>query len=510
MNVRLTLAQKGLILVGIPILVEFGVLSLLIKLQYDTEKQEKKEAHCRQILATSGQFAQHVWQISRNMNLLRDKDGSFDEDRVRDFFLRTYSDILELEAITDQTPYEARMIDSISQNSRLAKRIALSCDERIKAGEPPLIVWIKARGKLQTITDNCEQALFNLAAAAKKEQTETPAAQEAYRKQVLMLVLLQVGLSTFVAVGLCLHFNRTTVKRLAVVMDNTVRLRTKQPLNPRVGGTDEIAELDKVFNDMAAALKESEEKRAAIEKMKQEFLQMVSHDLRTPLTSVRAALTILATGCHGALNDNGQQTIEDAEANVDRLINLINDLLDIEKMEQGKLELEINEAPVADMVSSAVSAVKGFARQQDVTLTENVDEELYVLADSDRIVQVLVNLLSNAIKFSRSSGAVTIRVSSFAPGQVQFAVIDQGRGIAPQDQDRIFNRFEQTSIDDAKKHGGSGLGLSICKAIIEQHGGIIGLESELGKGTTFWFRLPSVGQQMRAATTAAPEQIQTA
>jgi signal transduction histidine kinase len=241
---------------------------------------------------------------------------------------------------------------------------------------------------------------------------------------------------------------------------------------------------------MAAALKEADQRRAAVEKLKQEFLGMVTHDLRTPLTSVRAALTILGTGAYGQLNENGQETLEDADANVVRLINLINDLLDIDKLESGKFQLDIDEIALASVVQRSISAVEGYARQQQVEIVSAVDDTGLIYADGDRLVQVLVNLLSNAVKFSRAGQVVTLRAHPISENEYQFAVIDEGRGVPPEVKDKIFRRFEQATIEDSKVLGGSGLGLAICKAIVEEHKGTIGVDSVVGKGSTFWFRIP--------------------
>jgi signal transduction histidine kinase len=172
---------------------------------------------------------------------------------------------------------------------------------------------------------------------------------------------------------------------------------------------------------------------------------------------------------------------------------LINDLLDIDKLESGKLELDIDEVALASLVQRSISAVEGYAKQQQVDIVSAVDDTGLIYADGDRLVQVLVNLLSNAIKFSRANQTVTLRAHPISEQEYQFAVIDEGRGVAPEVKDKIFRRFEQATIEDSKELRGSGLGLAICKAIVEEHHGTIGVDSELGKGSTFWFRIPTGG-----------------
>jgi PAS domain S-box-containing protein len=242
--------------------------------------------------------------------------------------------------------------------------------------------------------------------------------------------------------------------------------------------------------------------RKEIERMKQEFVAMVSHDLRTPLTSIQGFLTLLQTGMYGSLNENGSQNLDIAEANISRLIGLINDLLDIEKMESGKLKMEMRNIDMDTVFERSVGAVIGFADQQRVKLVSE-ETDLMAYGDSDRLIQVLVNLLSNAIKFSPKESIVRLQAVAF-DDYVEVRVIDQGRGVPAEYRDVIFERFQQVKTSDATKKGGSGLGLAICKAIIEGHDGKIGVDSEEGKGSTFWFRVP-----LQGATIHAHEAVQT-
>ncbi|HEY9714706.1 MAG TPA: ATP-binding protein, partial [Chroococcales cyanobacterium] len=246
--------------------------------------------------------------------------------------------------------------------------------------------------------------------------------------------------------------------------------------------------------------------RKQIERLKQDFVAMVSHDLRTPLTSVQAFLELLSVDAYGALNDTGKESLEMTESSVARLISLINDLLDIEKMESGMLELHIDELSASDLVNRSVHAVSSFANSQGVKIATREDIDVDFSADEDRLVQVVVNLLSNAIKFSPKGEAVTIDVIDSQDGWVEVDIIDRGRGVPLHLRESIFERFKQVERDDSRKKGGSGLGLAICKAIIDQHGGSIGVtDGNDGVGSKFWFKLPKQAGPLsaQASTTAA-------
>ena len=229
--------------------------------------------------------------------------------------------------------------------------------------------------------------------------------------------------------------------------------------------------------------------RKKLEKMKRDFVSTVSHELRTPLTSIRGSLTLLAGGALGDLPDEAREVVVIAERNTVRLITLINDILDLERVEAGKVELKREEVPLGVVVERSLESVRGFAEQQGVTLSA-APTEARVVADLDRLVQVLVNLLSNAVKFSPPAGTVAVEVVE-RDGHAEVSVRDQGRGVPAHRREAIFERFEQVESSDARQKGGTGLGLAICKAIVEQHGGKIGVTSAPGQGSTFWFRIPS-------------------
>jgi PAS domain S-box-containing protein len=236
--------------------------------------------------------------------------------------------------------------------------------------------------------------------------------------------------------------------------------------------------------------------RREVERLKKEFVATVSHELRTPLTSIRGSLTLLNVGALGGLPEKAKQVVAMAERNTLRLITLINDILDIEKLESGKLDMVFDTVPINNVVERSVEAIKGFAEQAGIKL-EAKGSYASVYADGDRLVQVIVNLVSNAVKFSPKGETVTIQVDEM-PNWLEVKVIDHGRGIPAKYKNLLFQRFQQVEASDSRKKGGTGLGLAICKGIIEQHGGSIGVDSEEGKGSVFWFRLPPAQSAVKA------------
>ncbi len=223
-----------------------------------------------------------------------------------------------------------------------------------------------------------------------------------------------------------------------------------------------------------------------IERKRREFVATVTHELRTPLTSICATLTLLST--NESIDEKSREMLTITDRSTQRLVKLINDLLDVDKLESGQLFMEMDLVIVSQAVKRSIEAVSAFADKNSIKL-ETSAELIHVIADEDRLVQVLVNLLSNAIKFSPEGE--TVKVKAFVKDAIaRVEVSDKGRGIPEKYKDVLFQRFQQVEHADAKLKGGSGLGLAICKAIITQHGGTIGFDSEEGKGSTFWFTVP--------------------
>lgn len=228
--------------------------------------------------------------------------------------------------------------------------------------------------------------------------------------------------------------------------------------------------------------------RKAIERLKSEFVSVASHEMRTPLTSIHGVLKLIDAGHLGTFSERGQEMIGIALKNTDRLIRLINDVLDIERMESGLETIEREKCNSAELIQQAVATMMSMAQQNQITIEADLTPiELWV--DSDRIIQTLTNLLSNAIKFSPVNSKVWVSCQK-QEKEVLFIVKDQGRGIPPDKLETIFERFQQVDASDSRKKGGTGLGLAICLHIIQQHGGKIWVDSTLDKGSTFFFTVP--------------------
>jgi PAS domain S-box-containing protein len=232
--------------------------------------------------------------------------------------------------------------------------------------------------------------------------------------------------------------------------------------------------------------------REAVLALKSEFVALVSHELRTPLTSVNGALRLLGAGLAGDLPEEAAELVATAEANAARLIRLVNDILELERLEQRRFELALAPVSAAAVARAAVAAVEGLARERDVPVSVGSVDEVSLVADHDRLVQVLTNLLGNAVKFSDTGSPVVVEATA-DDREVTFVVRDQGRGIPEDKLAAIFEPFAQVDASDARVHAGTGLGLAITARLVEAHGGRVRVSSTLGEGSTFTVTIPGVG-----------------
>ena len=250
--------------------------------------------------------------------------------------------------------------------------------------------------------------------------------------------------------------------------------------------------------------------RTELDSVKDEFISTVSHELRTPLTSIRGALGLLSAGLMGKVDDKAANLLRIASTNTDRLVRLINDILDLERMDSGSAPLQLRPCSLRELLLQSVDTMSAMAEEAEVHLEivpEPGDRPVLFQGDPDRLQQVLTNLLSNAIKFSPPGGAIRV-LTELRPGELTVRVEDRGRGVPAQKLESIFERFHQVEPGDSRQKGGTGLGLAICRSIVHQHGGRIWAERNDARnpsvpGTTFAVRLPRT--DLPGPATASPQ-----
>ncbi len=228
---------------------------------------------------------------------------------------------------------------------------------------------------------------------------------------------------------------------------------------------------------------------------KDQFLSNISHELRTPLNSIIGFTDLLLTEDLGSLSEQQRDFLETVARNGRHLLELINELLDLQRIAAGRMELRPEPIALAGLLDETAGSVHAQAQKRGHALVvEPPPPELRVLADRGRIRQVLLNLLSNAIKFTPDGGRITVAAAAVnGAATARVAVTDSGIGIGPDDQAKLFQEFVQLDASASRKYEGTGLGLALSRRLIELHGGTIGVDSEVGRGSTFWFTLPRAG-----------------
>lgn len=248
--------------------------------------------------------------------------------------------------------------------------------------------------------------------------------------------------------------------------------------------------------------------RKQMDKMKNEFISTVSHELRTPLTSIRGSLGLVSGGAVGELPEQAKEMLKIAGNNTERLLLLINDILDIQKIESGQMAFKFQSLELMPFLEQAVAENAAYGDQHGVkfVITKAL-ENARVFADKDRLMQVMANLLSNAAKFSPGGEVIEISVAQRHDDCVRISVTDHGAGIPEEFQPKLFEKFTQSDSSDTRQKGGTGLGLSITKVIVEKHGGIIDFISQIGVGTTFFIELPELMGEIIANDNDSPRQL---
>jgi signal transduction histidine kinase len=306
------------------------------------------------------------------------------------------------------------------------------------------------------------------------------------------VIIVQVLLITDIAVFLIVTLSiRKSLSPLQVLM--TAIISVKEGFYGEkidYASKDEIGELAETFNSMSSTIQQKEEEAKKIDVAKDEFLAMITHELKTPLVPIRGYSDILLDEYLGPLNKNQKERLEVIRSSATTLLQLISDLLDAQKLELGQLRIKKSNNGIRETIEKTIVYMAPQAKEDGVSLTHNVKQDIFVSYDNERITQVLSNLIKNSLKATQSkTGKVEITVEEHS-AEIIVSIKDNGRGIPAGAIDKIFKKFYQVDTSLTREQSGSGLGLSICKGIVEAHGGRIWVQSELNKGSVFSFTIP--------------------
>lgn len=489
-SMHLKIWQKGLMLVAVPLALQIIFVSCLIYMQKQTELLADQERHD---FAISEKCESIGKAFLGTAGLLMRFQKVRDEEFGRDFDDHCIQVERECKELLDLTSSEPALQEKSLRVEESANR-ALTFMKQMKAKDSILaLMEVKDFHKqAQAAYADFGNAVHELREDMKERKARNPIATQAARDRLHGAIWTGLVASVVLTLILAIYVTRHLSNRVLTMEQNTHRFLNRQQLLPQVGGGDEIAKLDSVFHSMAASVRQAEQRR-------QEFMAMISHDIRAPLMALLATLNCLDRGVYGNLNETGAERVVAAEGTVDRIIELINELLDVERIESGSLPLRIADEPALKIVESAIENVHQLAENKHIKIEapKHLDTTVTVTADSQRLVQVLTNMISNAIKYTPEGGVITVNLDD-APDAWQFSVRDTGPGISEEDQQKVFERYVQVDNAANRKYTGSGLGLAICKGLVEAHGGTVAVRSKVGEGSTFVFSIPKNGQTINS------------
>ena len=478
---NLKLTQKGLLIISVPLLLQISFFTLYGDLLSQTEFLTRKEHREKNVIGrtnwiTSLILAANLFALAKADNYVSDVDKRLEYclsasmqnlKELTEVFAAT--DTAQLETLGEATKVSENLLKSTAALAARTGGDTAAGSKAIVTGsiQPSLLKLFELRHKLLETESRRYKIGIDSVAAIRKKKRE--------------FLTVGIVLDILIAVFIFWIFTKEITGRLGVLAKNNQAFAERKELSAPLSGSDEVAQLDKSFHEMAARIREAESR-------KQEYMQMISHDMRTPLTSVMCSLELLSIPDYN-LSESGKRQLVKAEKELARVLTMINEILEIERLESGSFSLHKEIVSIHSLVSTALQSVEPVAAEAGIKLTSAVDETIEVFVDVDKLVRVLINLTANAVKFSPPNTTVAIEWFAKDKKTVRVQVKDQGRGIPPEFLGTIFERFKQVQVSDGVAHKGSGLGLSICKAIVEAHGGNIGVESQAGRGSTFWFDL---------------------
>lgn len=605
----LSLAQKGLILVSVPLVFELAFVGVLALLLHEAEQEIRREAHSRRIIEITNSTIEKILVVVSGAGVFKVSGGRSSFQTYEDTLEEIPRELKKLSVELSDNPTKAEVARQIIALWRQASAETKELQAAIADGQQ-LVVAAKLP-RVQRLAIGLATHLHEIVKNEQPLQQKSIEAQEALRRQVYLVLAIAVLLNIGIALALSTFFSRSSAKRLKTLLDNSIRLGADKPLNPLLMGTDEIAQVDQVFHFVAKELARAKEaerlmleqaianerrvrtiidsmpvgllvlrqdgsiqtvnptsekifgyaagdlerlkisdlltdignqrvaqyisnlfekatghiveriarkhdgqevpieltitdylkeeklflaiaidvtERHEMKRLQREFVSIVSHELRTPMSSVMLFLSLAREGIYGELPPQVNAKLEKVDQNMERLMRLVNDLLNVEKIQSGSIDIALSDHQLSALIERSIDDVRELASSKEVEIESNL-VPLPIQADADRLIQVLVNLLSNAIKFSPKGGTIRVVVEN-KKEQCKVCIHDMGPGIPPQQLKAVFERFHQVNASDSKEKGGTGLGLSIAKAIVEVHGGEIGVESTVGSGSNFWFTLP--------------------
>lgn len=495
------LRHKLLLLFGAPILFQIGAAAFLAHSQSQVDQLARREMNAKKVVALCLHIQGVLGQSFMLMSTERFTADTDSREKKKLLMEAIARDLTNLRQLVESQPTASDALVVVDEYQKDCRQLLSRWQELSDA------IHTK-RGKFyfsQFLTQSeCAESMVASLHAVHKDSEKLlgiyePISQEFHpqaiqaRQQLGFAVLGTIIAGVLLVAILAFNLNRNTLQRLDTLMQNMNSFAKGSSNIQKLEGDDELSTLNQAFAKIA-------EERNRLEEIRKAMRAMVSHDIRSPLTSMVLRVEMMMERNKGGIIAEDLETeLKYFDAELLRLNRLANVLLDIEKIEDGNLEVELMDHPCEGIVFDSINAVDGQAKWKKIQLSSSVPPDLLMLVDRDRITQVLVNFLSNAVKFAPKNSTIDINVSVIADGRVRIEVLDRGSGVPDSKADKLFSKFTQLDQPSEVKKEGSGLGLYICKMLVEAQHGRIGYTPREGGGSCFWFEtLPATTAVMSA------------
>ena len=476
---KLSLSKKISILLILPLVIQILIFLSLCSLLEKTQHLAELEAQESELVEAFDQLLMEradAWGSVLSRALFSDSFVVTDSETYKERIQATFAGIRNSTSIDSDT---LMLIDAIERSASDEYKILKNFEDLDKDPQATVADKLKLLRPALKMLGQRTNAIKRQIFTQIQKNVGTRSSQRAARDRMKIELTASILIDIFAACAIGFFFISNLNKRLDNLTKNAKFVSTGESLPYQISGHDELSALDAVLHNAHRDLQEAKQYRQSLN-------SMIAHDLRSPLMTVQLVIESIFKSKAVQESEDLSRKIESLNLSISRVFSLVEDLLTIEKLEAGKLELDIKEIDIKALVSEALLNIEEMAQSKALVLINETDS-YPLIADRNRIMQVLLNYLTNAIKFAPNQSEIRV-TSARLKNLVTISVQDEGPGISRDEQFLLFEKFYRTST--GKKTGGFGIGLAICKLIITQHGGELGVTSRPGKGATFWFSLP--------------------
>lgn len=473
--------QKGLVMICVPLASELIFVSMLFLMLLQAQDEIRAEQHSRDLIEQTNELLTDYINVVIGAIAYRVTQAELDEKLFHDSALFMEHTLNSIRELTKDSPNERRQVADFVP---MLNSTRMDCQGLIKRTSPEGLAGLldlqKSVVKLSAKANHCTERIDQFLLAQENIEKSGPLMRSKARERIQFVVMAGIALNVFITVFLALYFTTEIAGRIRTLIENSLRFPAGKPLMPALQGSDELSEFDRNFRATVRRIEEAES-------FKKQLVGVISHELRTPLTSIDAIVSLLLAGGAGQLGESVIERLEKAEQNVSEVMSLVNDLLDIERMEAGKFPLHCRAEKISDLFEFAVKSVSKAAAEKQIMLASQPCEGSLVI-DIDQMSKALTKMLLHCLELSSSLS--TIKLEAHEREDTVFISVSSDHVSSENSpgQLQMFDKLQSLRYG-AESRSSDILGLALCQAIVAQHRGSVGLDAESNK---YWLQLPKV------------------